>query len=113
VSPRTAAQNRGIQRERDLKKKLEAEGWFVVRASGSLGDADLLALRAGDTPRLIEVKSTTGPFTGFKPPDRRAVLAAAALAGAEAWLVWMPKGGAVSWIDPSQWPALPQTAEAA
>lgn len=103
--PRTGAQNRGIARERDLRRLLEADGWWVCRASGSLGDADLLAMRADSRPRLIEVKSTqAGPYAGFLPRDRSELLIAAHKAGADAWLVWWPKRTQPQWIGSSQWP---------
>lgn len=111
--PRTAAQNRGIHRERQLKALLEAEGWWVARAAGSLGDADLIALHAHRPPRLIEVKSTTrGPFTGFGPLDRAALLLAAAQSGAEPWLVWWPSRRQPLWIPHTDWPCTQHTQEA-
>ena len=71
--------SRGIARERQVRKLLEADGWWVCRAAGSLGDADLVALVANDelwpirteARLLIEVKSTTrGPYHGtFGPKD--------------------------------------------
>lgn len=103
--PRTGAQNRGIRRERQVRKVLESEGYWVSRASGSLGDADLVALRRGSPPLLIEVKSTTaGPFSGFGPAERTQLLVAARVAGAEAWLVWWPSRGDARWLSPMYWP---------
>lgn len=104
--PRTGAQNRGIKRERQLRKLLEDGGWWVSRAAGSLGDADLIALRRHMTPMLIEVKSTTaGPFSGFGPADRQELLAAAERAGAEAWLVWWPADRKPPrWLSADEWP---------
>ena len=120
--PRTGAQNRGVARERDLRRLLQQDGWpfayplagpqklfrpwFVVRASGSLGDADLLALRNDSRPLLIEVKATqAGPYAGFGPSDRGELWAASVLAGAEAWLCWWPKRQHPTWIHESRWPA--------
>lgn len=120
--PRTAAQNRGIARERAVRKLLEADGygyppqtadppglkdrWWVSRASGSLGDADLIAGRWDRVPMLIEVKSTKTAFSGFGPDDRTAILAAAELAGFDAWLCWWPKGRRHGplWIPSHRWP---------
>ena len=98
--------SRGHDRERLIRDLLESGGgpyagpWWVSRAAGSLGDADLVAL-AGRFGRphvsrpcralLVEVKSTArSPFAGFPPADRRELIAAAELAGAEAWLCWTP-----------------------
>lgn len=96
---------RGINRERQLKALLEGDDWFVTRAAGSLGDADLVALKVGKRPMLIECKSTAaGPFHSFGPKDRADLLFAAGLAGAEAWLVWWPARRDPVWIGSHQWP---------
>lgn len=100
-----ADSRRGIQRERDLVLRLRDDDWFAMRAPASLGVADVVALRAGNRPRLIEVKSTTaGPFAGFGPSDREDLRFAAAIAGADAWLVWWPKRSEPVWISPDAWP---------
>ena len=96
---------RGHQRERDVKRKLEDDDWFVTRAAGSLGDADLVALKVGKPPRLIEVKSTAaGPYHSFGPADRDGLRMAARIAGAEAWLAWWPPRGQLRWISEGEWP---------
>jgi Holliday junction resolvase len=96
---------RGIERERKLVLLLRDDDWWAMRAPASLGVADVVALRAGSTPRLIEVKATeAGPFSGFGPADRAELLFAAELAGAEAWLVWWPKRSEPVWIPPEAWP---------
>lgn len=100
--------SKGINKERQLKRELEADGWWVGRAAGSLGDADLVALKAGETPRLIEVKSTArGPFHGFGPADRRELLEAAKRAGADAWLAWFAPRKPAAWLSPEDWPSTP------
>jgi Holliday junction resolvase len=97
--------SRGIQRERQVRRLLEAEDWFVARAAGSLGDADLVALKAGKRPLLIEVKSTAaGPYHSFGPSDRLAILLAASIAGADATLCWWPSRGRPVWIPAHEWP---------
>lgn len=76
-----------------------------MRAPASLGCADVVALRDGERPRLIEVKSTSaGPYAGFVPADRADLSFAAKMAGAEAWLVWWPKRSKPVWIPESEWP---------
>jgi Holliday junction resolvase len=42
--------------ERQTREALRAHGWFVVRAAGSHGLADLVALRAGNTPLVVSCK---------------------------------------------------------
>lgn len=97
--------SRGHDRERAVKALLEDEDWYVTRAAGSLGDADLVALRAGSRPRLIEVKSTAGgPYERFSPKERLDLLFAADVAGAEAWLCWWPPRGKPRWISADEWP---------
>jgi Holliday junction resolvase len=97
---------RGIDRERRVAEQLLLEGWFVVRAAGSLGFCDLIALKAGHDPLLVEVKSTRqGPYERFPPADREDLVATAKIAGAEAWLCWWPSHGKPQWIHSSQWPA--------
>ncbi len=96
--------SRGITRERQLRTLLEEDGWYVTRAAGSLGDADLVALRNGEI-RLIEVKSThRGPFHSFGPASRQELAAAARVAGGTAWLVWWPTRRQPVWISEGDWP---------
>lgn len=97
--------------------------WLPIRAAGSLGDVDVAALRPGlrePTPitgqmlaevLLIEVKSTAGgPYERFGPAARDELRAAAELAGAEAWEVWIPppppgvRGVHGCWIPEADWP---------
>jgi Holliday junction resolvase len=100
-----ADSKRGIQRERDLVNELRGQDYFALRAPASLGCADVVALRAGEMPMLIECKSTkAGPYAGFGPADRKALSFMAKLAGAEAWLYWKPKRGDAVWIPESNWP---------
>lgn len=101
-----ADSRRGIQRERDLVNLLRDEDWFAMRSPASLGCADVVAMKIGRRPRLIEVKSTTrSPFAGFPPKDRADLLFAAELAGAEPWLVWWPKRSKPIWIAAAEWPS--------
>ena len=98
--------SRGHNRERAVKARLEGEDWWVARAAGSLGDADLVALKDGKRPRLVEVKSTAGgPYERFGPCERAALLLAARIAGADAVLAWWPPRGKLRWIWPGEWPS--------
>ena len=97
--------SRGANRERAVKLHLEGEDWWVARAAGSFGDADLVALKVGKRPLLIEVKSTAGgPYERFGPKDRADLIFAAELAGAEPMLAWWPPRGVLRWIPAEEWP---------
>ncbi len=96
--------SRGHNRERQVRRLLEDDDFWVARAAGSLGDADLVALKAGDR-RLVEVKSTArGPYHGFGPKDRADIVFAALLADCTAWLCWWPPRGTPHWIPENEWP---------
>lgn len=96
---------RGHDRERQVVLAMRDEDWLAFRAPGSLGVADVVALRAGSRSRLVEVKSTAGgPYEHFGPADRERLSEAARLAGADAWLAWWPSRGKLRWIPESEWP---------
>ena len=106
--------SRGITRERQVRRELETQDWWVCRAAGSLGDADLVALKAGKRPLLVEVKSdVAGPFAHFGPKDRHDLLFAAAVAGADCTLAWWPPRGKLVWLTPDQWPGWDEPLEKA
>ena len=98
--------SRGTTRERQVRHQLEHDGWLVIRAAGSLGICDLVALKAGESPRLVEVKSDVrSPFNNFLPARRRELAQAAERAGGEAWLCWWPPRKTPQWIAADAWPA--------
>jgi Holliday junction resolvase len=85
--------------------KLRAEGWVVYRAAGSHGYADLVALRAGDIPMLVQVKTDVkGPFDHFRPEERRALREEAERAGAQAMLCHWPARKAMTMWHVDVWP---------
>lgn len=97
---------RGIQRERAVRDWFRDRDWLAFRAPASLGCADVIAMKAGERPRLVEVKSTAqGPYEHFGPADRARIRQAAELAGADAYLAWWPSRGKLQWIPESAWPA--------
>lgn len=49
---------RGVALERLIKKELEADGWSCIRASGSHGFADVVAVKNGHV-KFIQCKVTT------------------------------------------------------
>jgi Holliday junction resolvase len=98
-------QLRGINRERQLAAQLTESGWWVMRAAGSHGVADLVCLHKGRRPMMLEVKSNSGsPFAGFGPAKRQALSEAAQQAGAIPYLVNWPKHGKPEWFACDQWP---------
>jgi len=68
---------KGDYLERQTRAALEAHGWLVVRAAGSLGVADLVALRWANTPLLVSCK--VGGKIG--PAERTALIDAARNSG--------------------------------
>jgi Holliday junction resolvase len=105
VSSSSAGRRRGTQRERAVRDYLASRDWLAFRAPASLGVADVVALRDGSRPRLIEVKSTAqGPYESFGPAARHTLRLAAELAGADAFLAWWPKNGELHWLHSTEWP---------
>jgi Holliday junction resolvase len=82
---------RGDYFERQVRETLMAHGWFVIRSAGSLGIADLVALRHDRTPALVSCKLSGR----IDPKERMALLDAAEMAGARAVVAMRPKGGRV------------------
>ena len=60
---------RGDYLERQAATVLVSYGWFVVRAAGSHGAADLVALRRGRTPWAVSCK-----IDGYLRPAERDLL---------------------------------------
>lgn len=97
--------NFGHDRERQVVALLRDDDWIAFRAPGSLGCADVIAMREGSRNRLIEVKATAaGPYAGFLPADRAKLAATAQMAGAVAELCWWPKRAKPVFIGESEWP---------
>lgn len=97
--------SRGIQRERELVNRLRAEGWWAMRSPASKGCVDVVAIKAGQRTRFIEVKSTeAGPFHSFGPHDRAELLAEANRAGSVAELCFWPKRCEPQFLSPADWP---------
>ncbi len=56
------AKAKGSRLEREARDILISEGYYVVKAGGSLGPADLVALRPTDgSVRFVQVKANRGP----------------------------------------------------
>ncbi len=101
--------SRGIRRERQVRLLLEAEGYWTIRAAGSLGDADVVALKArpdgGSDVLFVEVKSdVASPFAHFGPAARAELLEAAMRAGATPMLCWWAPRKKPLWVKAADWP---------
>lgn len=90
--------------ERQTKAALAAQGWWVIRAAGSLGEADIVALRNGMASMLISCKVDGR----IGPKERAELMEAARRAGARPVMASRAKrgyidlalvheGGAASW----------------
>lgn len=82
---------KGDYLERQTKAALIAHGWIVTRAAGSLGVADIVALRAGNTPLLISCKLDAR----IGPGERTALIEAARAGGARPIMAARSKRGLV------------------
>lgn len=88
-----------------MKRWYEDHGWFAMRAPASLGVCDLVALKKGNTPLMIEVKANVGNlYKNFQPADRRELAEAAEKAGANALLAHWPPRGHLTLIGSEHWP---------
>lgn len=79
----------GYDLERATRLYLEANGYLVIRASGSKGCADLVALKPGPAVLLVQCK-TSGRLG---PAERAELYGCAELTGATALAVRWAKDG--------------------
>lgn len=102
-----SGERRGRGRELETMRHYRALGYVAYRLAW--GCADVLALKAGEPPLLVQVKSTAGgAFERFGPRERLVMLCEAQQAGARAVLVWWPAHGSLLAIDSDAWPAVSQ-----
>jgi Holliday junction resolvase len=97
----------GPARERALANLLRADGWVVKGTGDAHGATDLVCLKRGETPKLVQVKANRkgGPYMNFRKAERAELQAEAEQAGAECWLVyWPPDRQPPRWIGPELWP---------
>jgi Holliday junction resolvase len=88
-SPRKHGDYFEYQTRDDMTKR----GWFVVRAAGSKGPCDLVALHHGRRPLLISCKSDGK----INPDQRRTLIVTARLAGGLPMLAYRLKRGLVAY----------------
>lgn len=95
-------QARGRTRELRVLDHYRDHGYVAFRCAW--GVADVVALKAGLRPLLVQVKSTVEPYQHFRRPERADLIAAAVQADADALLAWWPAGGALKLIPSTEWP---------
>lgn len=83
--------HRGDYFERQTRDALAAYGWVIIRAAGSMGPADLVALRRGNRPLFVSCKLSGR----IDPGERRDLLKAAEQAGARGVVAMRPRPGYV------------------
>jgi Holliday junction resolvase len=95
----------GRARERQVAEVLRDQGYVVAKTT-SYGVCDLVALRRGDVPLLVECKANRGsPYMHFRATDREVLLLEAERAGARAVLAhWAPRRP-LRLIPSTEWPA--------
>lgn len=108
---------KGNAAENAVKHELEAEGWLCKGTGDSHGAVDIVALKLGAIPMLVQVKANKagGPFSNFRREDRRVLLAEAERAGARAVLAYRKGNGktvVTRWVWPEEWPEAPAPARA-
>lgn len=79
----------GDRFEYRVRDTFRARGWFVVRAAGSLGPVDLVALKRGQPAVLLSCK-TSGRIG---PAERDTLVAVARVAGGEPLVAYREKRG--------------------
>jgi hypothetical protein len=104
VSTRAASQ-RGRDVEVLVAQRLQADGWLVASRRHVGGAGDLLAVRIGHRPLLIEVKSRLNVWEGFRRADRLALVRVAGLFNCSPLLCsWPPGQAEPDWLGPDEWP---------
>ena len=99
------AKAKGSAKERQSKALYQADGWEVTKAGGSLGAADLVCLKAGERPLLVQVKCGRGAYDHFGPRERGELLEVAKRAGAVPVLAWWkPRAREHRLIESYDWP---------
>lgn len=101
-----SSKQKGSARELKVRDVLVEAGYLVMKAGGSLGAADLIALKRGERPRMVQVKANKdgGPWNKFGRAARAELAELAEAAGAVAELAWWPPHGDLKWYDQAVWP---------
>lgn len=89
MSGGAAAYRKGRAGEYLARAHLEQLGWYVTRSYASKGAWDLLALRPGDWPLMVQVK--VGARAYLSPDERGKLVRLAVDAGAQAIVCMVPQ----------------------
>jgi Holliday junction resolvase len=84
---------RGRAFEYNIATLMRRKGYFVVRAAGSHGVSDLVAMKKGEKPLLIQCKS--GATTGLSAEEHNALLNTAISSGGVPILAFKPEKGPI------------------
>ena len=90
-----------------MAEELRTEGFLVKGTGDAHGAIDLIALKKGHQPLVIQVKGNRdgGPYANFRPLERILMAAEAIQAGAAAYLAWAPPDRKPTrWYHVDQWP---------
>jgi|KBSMisStaDraftv2_1062788.scaffolds.fasta_scaffold97388_2 Holliday junction resolvase len=100
---------RGDYFERQTRSALECAGWVVVRSAGSLGPADLVAVRRNSmgTAHVLLVSCKTNGRAS--PAERAALLKVADQAAAEPLLASRPARGTIELVTLEDGPRIRAT----
>jgi Holliday junction resolvase len=98
----------GLERERKVVRLLQAQGYLVASLRHYGCPGDLLALRGGDKPLIVEVKGTRDfpwkDYKGFGRPRRQELIDVGERHHAEVLLCWWPPYYGPFWIESEEWP---------
>ncbi len=114
--PMSNLKAKGTSREHDVKRKLEAEGWVVVRSPASGSPVDLWAMRAwmdglGSLTLAVQVKANAGsPWMNFRKEERLELTEIAGRAGASPVLCHWAPNKTCDWYPADKWPRIKERA---
>lgn len=103
----------GNAKENRVRDWWAGQGWVAMCGRCSRGPADVICVKDGEQPRLIQVKGDVrSPWENFRPEERLTLVQEAAKAGGVALLAWHPKGARGSewpkYFTSDKWPSREQ-----